>query len=201
MQLDGENALCSGSDGGRTIDAAVVVAAIPSGCHCCRRHLSLGHVVSIHLLTIDVGDNAEAIVQSDLDGSHVAQTGESSAQVLSSGDLLCSGSERNGRPRGVRKIHFLPAVVSRRTELPFRVLVDGGIQRHVDALLRSLRHHHLQRQVSIHTVDFQPSAIRPSIFTTVEHPENILAVCGCCQAGFNGSHIIVDERGRRVDHG
>ena len=81
MEFKGDDALGSGCEGGRTIDATIVVATLPSGCRCCRRHLSLGHVVSIHLLTIDVGDNAEAIIQSDLEGSHVVQTREGFART------------------------------------------------------------------------------------------------------------------------
>ena len=59
VELKGEDALRRGSDGSRTIDATIVVATVPSDCRCCRRHLSLGHVVSIHLLTIDVGDHTK----------------------------------------------------------------------------------------------------------------------------------------------
>ena len=57
-------------------------------------------------------------------------------------------------------------------------------------------HHHLERPISIHTIDFQPSSI-----ATVLHPENILVVGGRRQAGFNRSHIIVEERGRCVNEG
>ena len=59
VEFKGEDALGSGGEGDRTIDATIVVATVPSGCRCCRRHLSLSHVVSIHLLTIDVGDNTK----------------------------------------------------------------------------------------------------------------------------------------------
>ena len=59
VEFKGEDAVRSGGDGGRTIDATIVVATVPSGCRCCRRHLSLGHVVSIHLLTMDVGDDTK----------------------------------------------------------------------------------------------------------------------------------------------
>ena len=59
VEFKGEDALGSGSDGGRSIDTTIVVATVPSDCRRCRRHLSLGHVVSIHLLTIDVGDNTK----------------------------------------------------------------------------------------------------------------------------------------------
>ena len=93
MEFNGENALESGGEGSRTIDATIVVATLPSGCRCCRRHLSLGHVVSIHLLTIDEGDNAEAIIQSDFEGSHVVQTCEGFAQIVSSSELVCGGSQ------------------------------------------------------------------------------------------------------------
>ena len=55
VEFKGEDAVGSGGDGGRTI----IVATVPSDCRCCRRHLSLSHVVSIHLLIMDVGDHTK----------------------------------------------------------------------------------------------------------------------------------------------
>ena len=49
-----------------------------------RSNLSRGHVVSVDLDSVDVGDHSELVLELHIDGSHVVHTREGFAEVLGS---------------------------------------------------------------------------------------------------------------------
>ena len=190
MELHSEHTRRVGSSISRTVDSAVVIDTIASSSHRSSGHITFRHVVTIYLHTVDVGDDTVLIEESQLNRSHVRQTGEGLAEVLGSSGLLRSDSENNRSPRSIRIVHILPVAISIRVVLPFLILVDGGVQREIHRLLSASRHHHLERKVSVHTVDFKPSTIRPRITRSILHLQGVLAVRRSSKTGFNRSHSI-----------
>ena len=193
MELHSEHTRRVGSSISRTVDSAVVIGTVSSSSHCSGRHSSFRHVVTVDFHTVDVGDDTVLVEESQLNRSHVRQAGERLAEVLSSNGLFRSGSESNRSPRSIRIVHILPVAISIRVVLPFLILVDGGVQRQIHRLLSASRHHHLECEIVVDSVDFQESTIRPSITRSILHLQGVLAVRRSSKTGFNRSYSVIRQ--------
>ena len=178
----------------RANDSVVGIGTVASCGRSRGRDRSIGHVVSVDLDSVDVGDHSELVLELHINGSHAVHAREGLAEKLRSRGSLGGRSESDSRPVVVTEAGILPVSRSRSCVLPGSTVTDGGVQRELDLFQPLLNHHALVHHVAMNTVEFNISQVTPSITSRILHSQRVDGVGGGSQTGLDSTDLVVGER-------
>ena len=193
VELHRQHAAGGLRDRRRANDSVVGIGTVASCGRSRGRDRSIGHVVSVDLDSVDVGDHSELVLELHINGSHAVHAREGLAEKLRSRGSLGGRSESDSRPVVVTEAGILPVSRGRIRVLPGSTVTDGGVQRELDLFQPLLNHHALVHHVAVNTVEFNISQVTPSITSRILHSQRVDGVGGGSQTGLDSTDTVVGE--------
>lgn len=165
---------------------------------------TLGHVITVHFLAIHIGNDTITVLQLQLVGSHVRQTGELLAEVLRAAGGSGSRAESDLLPASIGEVQRVPGGIDRSgsgEHLPGIGLGDGVVEGEGILLLSGLGQEVLEHGISVKTVSSKPGSRRPGVAVAVDKSHGVLAVGARRQAVLKSALLIVGEGRAALQNG